>query len=200
MNRRQQRALRGAGAAALAVFVAALFHVAGGGAAPSALALVVSFVLAAPACVLLAGHRPALWRLTLSVALSQFAFHFLFGLGQPSDVRFSGDAGMAGMPGMHLQVTGGSGAALATSSMWAGHVAAVLVTVAAVRHGDRVIERMRELATRFVVRVIRLISLAARPRLSAPASDSPLAVLVPQFLAGAWQHRGPPVRVAFTAG
>ncbi|GAA4167343.1 hypothetical protein GCM10022287_00670 [Gryllotalpicola koreensis] len=155
-------------------------------------------MLAAPACVLLAGHRPALWRLTLSVALSQFAFHFLFGLGQPSDVRFSGDAGMAGMPGMHLQVTGGSGAALATSSMWAGHVAAVLVTVAAVRHGDHVIERMLELATRFVVRVIRLISVAADSGVPVFAAQHAPAALIPQFLSGAWRHRGPPVRFAIT--
>lgn len=196
MNRRQQRALRGAGAAALAVFSAAFFHVAGGGAQPSALAIVVSFVLAAPVCVLLAGRRSSLWRLGLSVALSQFAFHFLFGLGQPSDVRFGGDTAMAGMPGMRLDVAGGSSGAFATSSMWAGHAMAVLVTIAAVRHGDRVIERMLELATRLVVRVIRLISVTIAPRPTISASDSAPAALIPQFLAGAWRHRGPPVRFA----
>ncbi|AYG03200.1 hypothetical protein [Gryllotalpicola protaetiae] len=195
MDRRQQRALRGAGAAALAVFVAAFFHVAGGGAAPSPLALGASFVLAAPACVLLAGRRPALWRLALSVALSQFALHFLFGLGQPSDVRFDGDTAMAGMPGMRLDVAGGAGAA-ATSSMWAGHVAAALVTIVAIRHGENLLRRMLELAVRFVVRAISLSSVLVSPRRLVAARRALPAVLAPQFLSGAWSHRGPPVRFA----
>lgn len=199
MNRRQQRALRGAGAAALAVFIAALFHVAGGGTAPTPLALGASFVLAAPVCVLLAGRRSVLWRLALSVTLSQFALHFLFGLGQRSGVRFDGDAAMAGMPGMRLDVAGGAGAA-ATSSMWVGHVAAALVTIAAIRHSDQVIERMLELAARVIVRVIHLIAITVAPQPSRAASDSSPALLVPQFLAGAWQHRGPPPLFALTAG
>jgi hypothetical protein len=196
MDRRQQRALRGAGASALAVFVAALFHAAGGGTQPTALALVVSFVLAAPACVLLAGRRASLWRLAASVALSQFAFHFLFGLGQPSDVRFGGDTAMAGMPGMHLTVSGGSAAA-ATTSMWLGHVMAALVTIVAIRHGERVIERMLALATRFLVTALALISAPSIERPHAPgAATLTPPVLFPQFLVGTTRHRGPPVRFA----
>jgi len=195
MNR-QQRALRGAAASALAVFVAALFHTAGGGAEPTALAMIVSFVLAAPACVLLTGRRPALWRLGLSVALSQFAFHFLFGLGQPSDVRFRGTAEMAGMPGMHLAVSGGSGAAIATSSMWAGHVAAGLVTMAAVRHGERLLRRMLDLAARFLVHAVRLVSVTVAPVRALASCGAAPAPLAPQFRAGIRRHRGPPVRFA----
>jgi hypothetical protein len=196
MDRRKQRALRGAGASALAVFVAALFHAAGGGPQPTALALVVSFILAAPACVLLAGRRPALWRLAASVALSQFAFHFLFGLGQPSDVRFDGDATMAGMPGMHLAVSGGSGAAVATSSMWAGHVMGALVTIVAIRHGEHVIRRMIELAVRFLITAIALVSATISPRPRPAAATGVPPILFPQFLVGTTRHRGPPVRFA----
>jgi hypothetical protein len=198
MDRRRQRALRGILAATLAVFVAAWFHTASGGAAPSILAMVVSTVLAAPACVLLAGRRPALWRLALSVALSQFAFHFLFGLGQPSDVRFSGDTTMAGMPGMHLQVTGGGStpSALGTATMWAGHAVAALLTIAAIRHGEGVLRRTLGLAARFLVVALRLAAALplpsagpVRPRFLAPRA------LRPHFLVSATRHRGPPLRV-----
>ncbi|WP_344776925.1 hypothetical protein [Gryllotalpicola kribbensis] len=194
---RRQRALRGVVASALAVFVAALFHVAGGGSEPGAVAMVVSIVLAAPVSVLLAGRRPALWRLALSVGLSQFAFHFLFGLGQPSDIRFAGDTTMAGMPGMRLHVTGGAPAELASSSMWAGHVAAALVTIAAFRHGERLVRRMLALAARFLVTAFALVTapIAPRPRPVAAALVPP--ALFPQFLVGTTRHRGPPVRFAF---
>jgi len=193
---RRQRALRGVGASALAVFVAALFHVAGGGAEPTAVAMAVGFLLAAPVCVLLAGRRPALWRLALSVAVAQFGFHFLFGLGQPSDVTFGGDTAMAGMPGMQLAVSGGAPAELATSTMWAGHAAAALVTIAALRHGEQLMRRMLQLAARFLVRVVALISLPVAPTARAAASALVPPLLSPQFLIGALRHRGPPVRFA----
>jgi hypothetical protein len=190
---RRQRALRGVAASALAVFVAALFHVAGGGPEPGLLAIAVSVVLAAPASVLLAGRR-SLWRLTLSVALSQFAFHFLFGLGQPSDVRFTGAQAMAGMPGMRLHVSGGTAAGLGGAAMWAGHAAAALLTIAAIRHGERMCARMLELATRFLVRAWRLVSAPAAAGRHAPVRRGAPAALAPQFLAGAVRHRGPPAR------
>jgi len=192
---RRQRALRGVAATALAVFVAALFHVAGGGPEPGLLAVAVSIVLTAPVSVLLAGRR-SLWRLALSVALSQFVFHFLFGLGQPSDVRFAGDPAMAGMPGMRLHVTGGTATGLGGSAMWAGHVAAALLTVVAIRHGERLCARMLELAARFLILAWRLASAPAVTRRPTRVPRTAPAPLAPQFLAGAARHRGPPVRFA----
>lgn len=193
---RPQRAIRGVAASALAVFVAALFHVAGGGAEPGLLALVASTVLASPAAVVLAGRRSSLWRLAITIALSQFLFHFLFGLGQPSDVRFAGDAAMAGMPGMRLAVSGGAASGLATSSMWAGHVAAALVTIVAIRHGEQVMRRMLELAARFGVTALALIAAPIAPRLRHRSAPLVPPALFPQFLVDTTRHRGPPVRLA----
>lgn len=198
MTQRQQRTARGFLAAALAVFVAALFHIAGGGAAPTPLSLVVSVVLATPACVLLAGRRPSAGRLTASVALSQLAFHLLFELGQPSSVRFSGGE-MAGMPGMPLHVAGtggGASASIATPAMWASHAMAALVTIVAIRHGERVLERMLQLASRFVVRVVRLAQLRPLPRVRVLTQQAAPAVRAPLFLSGAIRHRGPPALFA----
>lgn len=194
VSERQQRALRGLAAAALAVFVAAWFHVAAGGAAPTPVALLVTFVLASPACVLLAGRRQRLWRIALSIGVSQFAFHALFGLGQPSSVRFSGGGDMAGMPGMHLQVTGGAASAgYAASLMWAGHALAALVTIGAICFGERVLRRMLELAARFLVRALRLVTAATLPVLRAAARGSGVALPRHRILSHSVRRRGPPL-------
>jgi hypothetical protein len=193
MSGRQQRALRGTAAAALAVFVAAWFHAAVGGATPTPLALVASFILASPACVLLAGRRPRLWRLIASVALSQFAFHTLFGLGQPSTLRFSGDTEMAGMPGMTLHVAAGSApAGFDLASMWAGHLAAAVITIGAVRFSERALRRTLELAARFLVRALRLVTVRALPRMTTSTDAALPSLQLLRLLCGAVRHRGPP--------
>lgn len=109
MSARWARVNRGLGAAVLSTFVAALFHVAGGGAVPSSLAITVSLTFSSLACIALAGHRLRLWSLTISVVLSQLAFHALFSLGQgvqagssaiAGTTAMSGSSGMATMTGM----------------------------------------------------------------------------------------------------
>lgn len=201
MSERQQRALRGVTAAALAVFVAAWFHVAVGGAAPTPLALIASFILASPACVLLAGRRSRLWRSISSVVLSQFAFHTLFGLGQPSAVRFSGDTEMVGMPGMTLHVAGGSGAAagFTTAAMWGAHLAAAALTIVAIRFGERALHSMLELAARFLVRALRLVTGRPLPRPHASTNDFLSPLQLRRLVSGSVRHRGPPPAVAFSS-
>ncbi len=199
MTERHRRALRGTAAATLAVFVAALFHVAGGGAAPGVLGIVASLALAVPASVLLSGRRTSLWRLSASVAISQLAFHFLFSLGQPSSVRFLGDTGMAGMPGMRLQVVGAGGGTsvdLTAPAMWAGHALAALVTIAAIRHGEHVLRRMLGLAVLGLRHALELAQLApvAKPRVVAQSAGR--GVRRAHFLLSGLRHRGPPVRFA----
>ena len=107
MSSRGARVVRGFAAASVATLVAALFHVAGGGLAPSALALTLSLVFSSLGSIALVGKRVAAWRLTLSVLVSQFLFHALFTL--------SPSATFSGMPadghlhaGMHLTLVPGS--------------------------------------------------------------------------------------------
>ncbi|MFC4243717.1 hypothetical protein ACFOYW_10055 [Gryllotalpicola reticulitermitis] len=199
MTERQQRALRGIAAAALAVFVAAWFHIAAGGVAPTPLAMLASFLLASPASVLIAGRRLRLWRTVVIVALNQFAFHALFGLGQPSSVRFSGGGDMAGMPGMRIDVTGGAASvSYAASAMWAGHAIAGLLTIGAICFGERVLRRMLELASRFIIRALRLAQVRAFPplRLAAPAFASPFGLQ--RILSRAIRRRGPPKAIGYS--
>jgi len=70
------------------------------------------------------------------------------------------------------------------------------VTVAAIRHGERLLRRMLELAARFLVRATRLVSAYATPDLPAAMRRDAPTPLAPQFRAGVRRHRGPPVRFA----
>jgi hypothetical protein len=208
MDGRQRRALRGAAAAALSVFVAAWFHVASGGDAPTPLAVIASFVLASPVCVLLAGRRTRLWSLAVSVGLSQFLFHALFSLGAPSDVRFvsaGGAEAMPGMPDMHgmsdlsLHAIGGHGAsaaAVAVPAMWVGHALAALITIVAIRRSERALAALFALAARFLVRAL-LLALAPLRGETAELPQRPAVRAVAQLVVEAGLHRrGPPVRFA----
>jgi len=209
MDGRQRRALRGAAAAALSVFVAAWFHVASGGDAPTPLAVLASFVLATPVCVLLAGRRTRLWSLCASVGLSQFLFHALFSLGAPSDVRFVSSGGaesMRGMPDMHgmsdlsLHAIGGHGPsaaeAVAVPAMWAGHALAALITIVAIRHSERVLAALFALAARFLVRALLLALAPLMGGAATPPRRRDVRAVAQLVVDAGLHRRGPPVRFA----
>jgi hypothetical protein len=198
MSSRGARVARGFTAAGVATLVAALFHMAGGGAAPSAVALTLSLTFSALASVALAGKRLALWRLSASVVLSQFLFHALFAL--------SPAATFSGMPasghlhaGMHLTVvSSGSGSAFLAADdagMWMSHLAAALLTIAVLRHGERTLGAVCAF-TFFALRRVFDRAAAILPRPfgmpsaiveSVPVTLPPLAVVI-----GRLRHRGPP--------
>jgi hypothetical protein len=75
---RSIRTLRGVVAAALSTFVAPLAHIAAGGSMSGVLGIVVPLVFSTLVCVLLAGRRLSILRLSLSVAVSQVMFRTLF--------------------------------------------------------------------------------------------------------------------------
>lgn len=88
MTTRWTRFARGWITAGFATFVAAFLHVASSGHAPSSLALALSLAFSGMICIALTGKRLALWRRSVSVAVSQFLFHALFwGLCQSARLR-----------------------------------------------------------------------------------------------------------------
>lgn len=109
MATRWARFFRGWVTAGLAVFVAALSHVAGGGSTPGLLGVVLALVFAGVACVALAGKTLSWVRLAVSVALSQVAFHFLFSLGAVTSGSTASTA-MQRMHGITAHNHGGHGA------------------------------------------------------------------------------------------
>lgn len=212
MGSRWARVARGLLASGVAIFVAALFHVAGGGAAPGVLPLALSLAFSMVASIALTARSLSLWRLTIAVGLSQFLFHLLFGLGTGS-ATFSSPTGTTHLhAGSHLTMTmpgampGTMPAAHDDLSlgMWGAHLTAVLVTVVALRFGERAFwglfetTRMhvgrfadRHLLDRLAVIAAPVLPVASAPSTAEPARLRDLGVPLLRL-----RQRGPPPAVA----
>lgn len=201
MATRWARVVRSLVAATLATFVAALFHVAGGGTPPSALALTLCLTFSGLAALALTGRRASLWRLAASVVVSQTVFHALFSLGT-GGTRFVSADGMAHLhagshliamagPGMH-----GSSVIPDTPTMWLSHASAALVTIIALRFGEQAFWSLFATARIRLDRVVRRATaqvtgfstpITMHGRRAAPVLRD-LGILI-----GRMRHRGPPV-------
>ncbi len=213
--------VRGTGAAAIATFAALFAHMLGGGAMPSPLGIVVPLLLSLMVSVLLAGRTLSLWRLSISVVLSQTLFHTLFVLGTPTaagasaltDMAASSHAhGMASMAGMAMPTM----APLAPASagtlalvqgdavMWLSHLLGAAVTTAFLYRGERAMLRLRRLAERFVgwLRhrlVAPLQVLIQRVPARIRATWAPGWTVLAQLHASTLSRRGPPMSVRFAS-
>lgn len=185
MHTRAARAARGLVAAGFATFVAAVSHTAAGGLAPSAFGVLASFVLSAAACTLLAGRTLSLWRLAASVAISQALFHGLFStLGTPVPVAHEHHAiGMA------------AAAPVAYTDMVLAHVAAGLLTLAALRYGERAFWGMAATARLLFAR-LRPVAIPVPASLPRVAPESRVHVPASILLLSPRRHRGPPLGFA----
>jgi hypothetical protein len=192
MPSRASRSARALSAAFASTAIAALSHDAGGGEAPGALVLMLALALSSVVCIALSGRSLSLWRLALSVGLSQAAFHLLFSVFGGRALRApAGTHSHQALP-MPDHMTG---VAHSDGTMWLAHAAAAVLTVVALRHGERVLIGL--LATillrtlrRLPSRVVAPVAPAALPLHPAP---HPFAL---RFRAiGGWRHRGPPLSV-----
>jgi hypothetical protein len=205
MTTRWARFARGWIVAVFSTFVAALSHTLGGGAVPGLLAVVVSLAFAGIVSIALAGRTLSTWRLTVAVLLSQLVFHGLFSFGgaggRLSATDAAGHAHDAGqtvllMPaGAATEAMAGNHGALMTAS----HVLAAIVTVVALRFGERAFWGLfstAAMAWRALVTVPAPVPIWQRP---AVAAQFRTRLQRPQRLAplSPMRHRGPPVcRVA----
>ncbi|MGG7465245.1 hypothetical protein [Plantibacter sp. YIM 135347] len=165
---RSTRALRGMVAATLSTFVALLSHIAGGGAMPGPLGIVVPLVFSTLVCVMLAGRRLSLIRLSIAVAISQVLFHTLFVLGAVAGAGGTGAAGgsaggSASMAGHAMHggpvMLDAAAAPLAHSGhvapwMWIAHVVAGLITIAALHRGETILGRLAEVKELVLQRLV----------------------------------------------
>ncbi len=188
MGSRWARVARGLTAAGFATFVAALSHSLAGGMAPSVFSLVVTLVIAAAICTLLAGRTVSAWRLAASVALSQALFHGVFStLGMPlATAHAHSSAGaLASAPAM-TQLHGGA-------TMWLAHGIAALITVVAFLHAERAFWGISGTAKLFFSRLLTtVIPLSPAPtaaRISVERRFVPRDLTV---LLSSMRHRGPP--------
>ncbi|MGK2936411.1 MAG: hypothetical protein ACSLFR_01200 [Solirubrobacteraceae bacterium] len=183
MHSRAARAARGWIAAAFATFVAAFSHVAAGGNDPTAFGVIASLVLSGAACTLLAGRTLSLGRLAASVAVSQVLFHGLFStLGTPAAVGHS-----------HETVPLDATTAAPHTDMLLAHLAAGLVTLVALRYGERAFWTLIELARLIVTRlVVAIAALDLSPRTPLTATPAPAPARDLAVLLSTMRYRGPP--------
>ena len=152
-------------ASSLATFAALAGHVTAGGQMPAALGILVPWVLSFMICVLLAGRKLSVIRLSISVAISQFLFHVLFVLGTITPTGTVAPH-VHGAPLVLPASSGVADAVVADASMWFGHLVAAALTVAALHRGERVLLALRDLA----VQAVRWMQRRVDVTLVAPAS------------------------------
>jgi len=184
-------------AAVFATLIASLSHALAGGGTPSTLSLAISLAFSALVCVALTGRKLSAVRMSLAVAISQFAFHALF-----STLGFSTLGGATG----HVVATGhGTHAATSTlfettavaahhtnAWMWLAHALAAVATIAVLRFGERAFWHMRDTALRFVAIVFAAMPVIVEHRSVEPGISRVDSPTVFEFLRGSLQHRGPP--------
>lgn len=137
---RSAQTLRGLAAAAFSTFVALFSHIAGGGEMPRIIGVTVPLVLSAFICVLLAGRRLSLFRLTLSVLASQFLFHTLFVVGTPYGASPPPLVNAHALHGAPIEWASTlvplSHGAHSGAGMWLAHGIAALITVVVIHRAE----------------------------------------------------------------
>ena len=195
--------VRGSSAATIATFAALFSHVVGGGAMPGPIGVAVPLLLSLMVCILLAGRKLSLIRLSISVIASQALFHALFVLGTPTST--STHSQLPTGHHHHAQqllpvpvisdhtMTLVHGDAL----MWVSHLVGASITIAFLFRGERAIHHLCEVAEQFVAWVgrrftvpLRLPVVAVPVRL--PLQDTDLWTVISQIHASTVSRRGPP--------
>jgi len=207
---RQSRALRAAAASALTTLLAATAHTVAGGGAPGPAVLLIASLLSMPVALALGGRRSAgVLGTSLAVGGAQAVYHAAFAVfgrsavfagpavmsahGMPMPGAASGGLGPAGVAsGVAALPAAGSGSALASlvePCMLAMHLAAAIVTVAMLVHGERLLRAIaRTIWPRLLRRPFRPLAVAAQ----APVARVRVGLVVRQTFT-TLRRRGPPV-------
>lgn len=169
---------------------------------PGPLGIAAPLLLSLMVCILLAGRKLSLARLSVSVVASQTLFHTLFVLGTPTTgAQMNMPAGhhhghgMMQMPVVSEQTTT---LVHGDATMWVSHFIGAAITVFFLYRGEQAIHRLRALAEQFVAWVRhRLVVPLRLPVATAPARV-PAAVetsgwtMLSQLHASTLSRRGPP--------
>jgi hypothetical protein len=204
MSTRWARLTRGFIAAAFSIFVAACSHAVAGGTTPSLVGLALCLAFSTVLCTLLAGKTLSAFRLSASIAVSQFAFHGAFSL-------LSDATATTGLGSMHHHPSGGVLApvgslapavheAMTTDArMWLGHAVAAILTIVAFRYGEAAFWGLLDL-THLCIRGLVMSAQQFRPTLRPyPSVVAALRARLPrpvELVLSALRHRGPPAAMS----
>lgn len=187
MSSRASRAGRGWLVALVATVVAALSHTLAGGQPPAAFGFAASLLLAGTACALLSARRQSLWRLALSVGISQVLFHALFsGMGTPTPAAHVHAPALADLAPVHDHA----------GDMWLAHIGAGLVTLVLLRHAESALWGLAGTLGLAAVRMLELWHPVA-PRVARSVAP-PVRVIRPRLallVRTSMTYRGPPAEL-----
>ena len=210
MSARWARVARGWSLAAFATFVAALSHTLAGGDPPGLLAIAVSMAFSGLLCIAVAGRKDSLWRVIASVAAAQAVLHLLFSLGMSSTgssaaPRPTGAAShhAPAVPSATSLNASTEGLLAAHSAvhfaawMILAHLVAAVITIVAVRHGDRAMK----LIGRVISLQLRALTHVAETPVLPPDGDSASRMPAPvltlsrelALVLSSLRYRGPPL-------
>lgn len=222
-SRSPLRLVRGGTAASIATAVALGGHLAGGGAMPAWLGILVPWWLAVAVCTLLAGTRFSLARMGVAVLASQALFHGLFSAGTPGDpgralvdppgshLGHGAGHGAGGVVGHGAHGDGGEGVASVADHALHGshsdlrmlllHVLAAMVTAVLLQHGESVLMRCARLALSVLAvlahpPLLLLITLLVPERPARPLPAAPHLLHAQRAVLTPQLRRGPPVVLA----
>lgn len=196
MATRWARFARGWLAALFSTTVAAASHTLAGGNSPSVVSLVLALAFAGIACIALTGTRVSLVRLAASVALSQLAFHVLFGAIATSAVAAPGAAHEHHATSAMLEPGLAASAHHSDGWMWLGHAAAAVVTLVALRYGEGAFWRLASIALLFARTLfppVPVVPALVRPAPRAAAVGRLVAPRLREVFRLSLGLRGPPV-------
>lgn len=199
MTTRWARFARGWIAALVSTFVAVFSHALAGGSIPGVAGIALCLSFSAIFCVLLAGKTLSLLRQAVSVAVSQFLFHGLFGL------LADAPAPPAAGHGMSMDVSAGFAATVPAQQaavpmptdarMWVGHAIAAAVTIVALRYGEHAFWNLFRIARLALTRLFGLRVAIGTTSPSGPHTVATDRARLPRpidELLSALHHRGPP--------
>ncbi|ALS57092.1 hypothetical protein C5C66_01940 [Rathayibacter toxicus] len=209
MQTRGARLARGTVAALAATATAAASHTFADTQTPPPAILAIAAAFATLICVFLSGRYLSLSRLSISVLASQLAYHALFHIaGGATEVKVTGNGKLLsdrhnhGAATVELFSGGGSvsgpGHADHSPVMILAHLTAAVLTIAMLRHGERIFWTLGAGAARVVVRLVARASallLPSRPGIATLGTVEPLTPHALETVLSALQHRGPPPRV-----
>lgn len=200
------RCQRGLAWGTMATGVSLGAHLSAGAPIPHAWSIVLPWAVSIWAGLLLATRGLSLWRLSLAVAFSQFAFHHAFLLG--TSIASGGAAmghhhgdhdgsQMALIPGLELSASAAH-AHHSGAGMWLAHLIGAAVTILTLHHGERLLTGLVAMA-RELLHWVRgfwlpplhlpvLLLSAERWRLACTVAHRPGSGELPQSI----RRRGPP--------
>lgn len=180
------RGVRGLAAGSLTTFLALAFHVFGGGTMPGVAAIAGSLLATVWLSVMIGRRRASLPLLAAGVAAGQIVLHTVFTMSTASASISGGNHSAHGAIEFALGHAG--------HAMWWSHLAAGVLTVAALHRGEALLVRLGELARVAVRAITRLVDalVAAVPAARVPLASTPARPLASRRIGTVAVLRGPP--------